>query len=173
MGSDNPTLLGASFGIDSGLPSVSFPLTNVGDMFTLLFGTINLTEPNGMGGILTNETDNLSVTGYLQLDNPASAVVANVAILGAVATSGPLNDTATDLTIAFTPVSVPFAGGSYLVDLGTVTFTSNGTQNVNATVTLATLASPTSPVGSAPEPATALVWLTFIGLIATRRMTRH
>src|SRR6476469_5567173 len=57
MQSNNPTLLGATFAIDSGLPSVSFPLTNVGDTFTMLFGTINFTEPNGMGGILSSETD--------------------------------------------------------------------------------------------------------------------
>ncbi|NEX64580.1 PEP-CTERM sorting domain-containing protein [Noviherbaspirillum galbum] len=157
----------------------SFNLNNPGDVASFLFGRVTLKETCinsgnglvdfflcGLGGLGSDETDNLGVTANLTFTSPLSATVANVAIVGAFV--GTVNgDGDVDYSIDFNPVTVDFGnGGRFLLDVGDFTFRGTGaiTDGFNVTLTRA-------PV---PEPATAaLLGLGLLGLAASRRRKKQ
>ncbi|HUQ72158.1 MAG TPA: PEP-CTERM sorting domain-containing protein [Planctomycetaceae bacterium] len=150
------TLLGGNFTVAGALAG-SFNSLSVGVPWDVVFGTVLLTEPNGMSGITANETDNLSVTAMLNFFAPPGTGSVNATTVALV---GSVSDAATDVTITFAPVVVLFGvGGSFQIDFGMlsagsivpITLAGNDpTANTRTAVARITLL--TEPVTPVPEP---------------------
>lgn len=165
------TLLDVEFDIDNNLPSVMFTLANPGDMSVFRYGTIDFQEGNSNFGIRAAETDDLGVTAFLVFDMPSS--VGQVSSIAAAVT-GNVNDAADDYIVTFLPVIVPFAGGTFQLDLidsgsglSILGFDGNPgggirTRLVDAKVTLLT-APPDDEPRVIPEMPSGLVWLALVG----------
>jgi hypothetical protein len=143
------TLLDVRFST-SAFTAQAFLFSLPGQSATFNFGTIDLEEPNANGGIVPNETDNLSVTAKLTFTNP-TGVQQSVAATG-VATVGLVSDSSVDYFVHWSPVTVLFGnGGSFDLSLSDMSFNDMGTQFESATVTLLTLSSEVPP-NNVPEP---------------------
>jgi hypothetical protein len=152
--SNNPTLLDVEFDT-SGFVAQNFTLTNPGDFQIFLFGTVDFQEPATGGGIQPAETDNLGVTAHFVFTSPTGSTQDVIAVGTAVAGSVP--DVFVDYALVWTPTIVSFGtGGSFKIELANLSFSDQGKQNENATITLIT----PSQVNGAPEPAT----LSLLGL---------
>lgn len=175
-------------------PSVAgktFTLTDVGDAFIFTFGSATLAEENN--NIEAGETDNLNITGIINLSSPSLAGTVNSTL--AIATTGLLKDTNSidtgagniDLIATFAPVLVNFGnGGQFTVDLSDPSWNCQGngdcqtgkpiTRNISATFTLTQLETVATTEGNGgalstiPEPGMiALMGLGLVGLGFSRR----
>ncbi len=145
-----------------------FSLTAINQFLTFNFGTVNFQEPNGNPGITGDELDNLGVTAQFTFESPVGAnqvlSAAGTALLGMV------NDQEVDYTLVWSPTIVNFGTtGSFRLSLNNLSFSGQGVQALNATVTLLTLDRPTS----IPEPGSlALFGLSALGLAFASRSKR-
>jgi hypothetical protein len=149
----SPDLLDVRFST-SAFSAQNFALSAVGQSFTFNFGTIDLEEPNALGGIDPGELNGLGVSAHLTFTAP-TGVTQTVTATG-IATAGLVGDSGIDYVIDWSPVTVLFgSGGSYQISLTDMSFSGQGTQFQTATVRLSSLpdGSPT-PV---PEPGALLL----------------
>lgn len=187
LGSPGVSLdLGSGWGFSNGGEGVlgaNFDLTNVnnrqwsmnvGGTETFKVGEIELVDSciegsgNACSGESGNETNNLQVTYTFNVILPGNVEV-DVSAVG-VAVTGDVDDSGTDLTLAFGEIVQNFGnGGQYRIDIQTVTFTGTQTRNVNAQFTLVS----ESTSSSVPEPMTlSLLGAGLIGLGAVARRRR-
>jgi len=148
----SPDLLDVRFST-SAFSAQNFALSAVNQSLTFNFGTIDMEEPNALGGIVSGELDGLGLSAKLTFTAP-TGVTQTVTTTG-VATSGLVGDSEVDYVIDWSPVTVLFAGGSFQISLTDMSFSNQGTQFQTATVRLLSLSedSPT-PV---PEPGSLLL----------------
>ena len=167
---DHPTLLDVIFS-NGAFSLQNFNLNFVGDSHTFQFGTVNFAEPNGNGaaGINPGEQDNLGLTANFTFVNPLAGIQ-NVTAAG-TAFVNQIDDVQTDYTLAWTPLIVNFGNtGQFQIDLTNLTFTDNGTQNLDATITL--LADDSNDQLPVPEPSSMLLLGSGLALTAIRRRRR-
>ena len=159
------TLLDALFSLAGGLPGQSFTLS-VGGSQVFQYGSITFSEPDANGGIRNpQELDNLEITAYLSFLKPPSGDIPSATT--AVAMQGIVTDPAPDLRISFASQIVPWSAngsfGTFRLDLGQlgtnnqflpgqISFTTQGSRDIYAQVTLQT---------ELPAPSS---FVTFIGL---------
>lgn len=160
---DAGALLDVAFGLDGNLSNVAFGLTNPGDSFTFLVGTISFAE----NWINVLEQDDLDVTVILEFVQPTLNLVGNPG--GAVSFVGTVNaetNSATqgsDYRISFSAQTISFGvGSSYVVDLSglngvdPILFNQTGTKSLYATVTLNNLDPQDGPL-LVPEPTSLVI----------------
>lgn len=160
------TLLDVRF-LTAGFALQNFTLTTVGDFYDFTVGSVNFQEPNGLQGIVTAETNNLSVA--LALNFAAPGNVTNSLLATGTAVVGSVSDGAVDYTLSWAPLTATFGtGGMYSITMATMSFTNIGAKNLVARVTL-TGASATA--AAIPEPGS--VALLAIGLFGAGMLRRR
>jgi hypothetical protein len=168
-GENGGTLLNVAF--DSTFVAQAFSLASAGNRVSFNFATIRFNEPdtgNGANqGIRNAELDDLGVTASFNFTGAVSHLIDLTAIV--TATAGPIDDSAVDYAISWTPVEADFgAGGRFRVSVNPVSFSATGAQTALATVEL--LSAPDLRVTAVPEPASiALVGVALAGVGAVRR----
>jgi hypothetical protein len=120
------TQLNMDWTIDSGLAGYSTTLTNLNQFFEVDFGAGKWSEEDN--ALVSNERDNLGITGVLKLSVPTLADVMNVGVTG-TAVGEQLSDDTIDLTVDFAPVIIDFGNtGQLTVDFSTPTWDCNPSQ---------------------------------------------
>lgn len=165
------TLLDVRFST-AGFTTQNFNLNAAGDFTNFIIGTADLEESNAMGGINSNETDNLGVTAHFTFTNPLSGI--SDVIATGTATTGAVSDAAVDFTLNWTPILLNFgASGQFSLTLDALSLDGMGPQNLNARLSLVSADQSIGISGEAtpvPEPATlALFGAGLVGLGAPRR----
>jgi hypothetical protein len=122
----------AHFDLDLAVPA------NVSNTFTV--AAVNLKEecidPGSCPSPKGNEVQNLNVQVTFSFTSPLTG--SQLVTVNGSATPGPVNDAAADYSLTFgNPVLVAFGNnGQFSLDVLDLTFSANGSQNLQATVTL-------------------------------------
>lgn len=145
----------------------AFNLSTVGAFQDFTVGTVNFNEPNGIGGITAAELDNLGVSLALTFTSPGNVI--NTVLAAGTALTGSVQDGAIDYTLNWTPVLANFGNsGAYTISFTDLNFTTNGTQNLVARVTLTA-----ADVAAADMPEPGSLALLGIGLMGTAMLRRR
>jgi hypothetical protein len=161
-------LLGMNFST-AGFIAQNFNLTTVGQTFSFIFGTADLVEANA--GIDADEMDNLDVFANFTFTAPSG--ITRTVTAAATPVPGGLNDTAVDLTLAFTPELVNFGStGQFRISLDNLVWSDRGVQTATARITLLATDTAVTPGGTVPEPgslALAGLGLAVAGMVRRRK----
>ena len=179
------TQLNMDWAVSSGLPQ-SFDLAQLGDQFTVAFGTGTWREEDN--SLAFAETDNLGIAALLTFTSPAAAPT-TLSVTGVTtATPRTLSDHAEDLSISFAPVTIGFGtNGEFTLDLSDLTMSraawvgpSQGrgqntppTGTVTATFTLTRLDQPAAAAAAVGVPEPATIVLLGLGLAGIGRLKRR